>query len=223
MAAARTRRGAEVTHGFGHAALKASHIYFPSLWRDNMKDQMTAKERDALRETVRLRARVAKADVDKRGAALRAEVERQLSATFQADDAAWSAAVAAAEAALKSANETIQVRCRELGIRPEFAPRVSGYWRERGENALPSRRAELRALAGARIEASVKEAKLSVERWQAGAQEQLLAGLLTSESAQQFLGQLPSAEALLPPLSLAQIEGFAQSPSLRIAREDPLL
>ena len=71
-------------------------------------------------------------------------------------------------------------------------------WWQRGENATATRRAELRKLAYARIDADRKAAGQLVESWGADTLTALLAGGLSSADAKAFLERLPSPEALLP-------------------------
>lgn len=182
---------------------------------------MTAKERDALRETIRLRARVAKADVDKRAAALHADTERQLSATFKAESAEWDDLVKMAKKAAEAADAELARRCEALGIRDAFRPTIHMDWYPRGENMIPARRAELRKLAAARIDAMSKEAKHEIESWQADAQTQLLAGVLQTGEAQKFLSDMPKADALLPAPTLAQLDALATTPSLKLVPGKP--
>jgi hypothetical protein len=67
---------------------------------DTAQQQMSTKERDALREHLRGLVRVGKAEIDKRAAALRAEAERELSTVFKAEDELCREAV-------RMANETV--------------------------------------------------------------------------------------------------------------------
>jgi hypothetical protein len=183
---------------------------------DEPRSSMTAKERDVLCNTVRLNARVAKADVDKRAAALRAQAEQQLSAVFKADDEAWCDLTDAANAAAEAADRELATRCDALGIRQEFRPKITAGWIPRGENAFGPRRTELRMLAIARIDAAAKDAKHSIERWQAETQTRLLSGLLQSEEAREFLASMPSADSLLSPITMRELDALSTTKPLRL-------
>ncbi|CAG4900985.1 hypothetical protein [Paraburkholderia saeva] len=183
---------------------------------------MTTKERDTLREAVRLRARVAKADIDKRAAMLRAETEAQLSARYKADDDRWAKLVDHAARVGREADAELLRICKAEGIPLENRPSFRSGFVDRGDYSLPARRAELRKLAASKIDLAVKDAKLSVERWQAQTQTELLAGLLGTDDAKAFLAALPSPEALLPGMTAKQIDGLLESNSsvLRLVMND---
>ncbi|MGF6481983.1 hypothetical protein [Paraburkholderia sp. JPY419] len=185
----------------------------------NETKSITAKERDALRETVRLRARVAKADIDRRAALLRAEAERKLSETFDADDERWREAVAIAMAKATAATAEMQAALLRDGVPRENLPSLNVLFNDRGSYALKERRAELRKLAAAKIDLAAKDAKLSVERWQAATQTELLAGLLDTADAKAFLAAMPSAEALLPAMTMQQVDALAAEGGLRLVHD----
>jgi hypothetical protein len=79
-------------------------------------------------------------------------------------------------------------------------------WMRRGENYSAARRAELRKVAKTRIVAEIKAAKTTIERSSVEVQTELIAGGLESEEAKAFLESMPTAEALMPSLSMAEIE-----------------
>lgn len=173
-----------------------------------MTVERTRPERTELAKLARMRAKVARTEVDQRAAELRADVERQLSATYEFGDDAWRDVTAAADAATKAADEQIAAKCRELGIPDEFRPALSLHWYGRGANAVPSRRAELRKTAAARIEAQVKAAKTTIEAKSLDVQTELMAGGLSSDAARQFLAAMPTPTALMPALDVAQMRGI---------------
>jgi predicted nucleic acid-binding Zn ribbon protein len=116
------------------------------------------------------------------------------------EDEAWADITAAADQAVKEADAAIARICRERGIPENFRPEIHLSWWERGENACKIRRAELRKVAQTQVAAIVKEAKVEIEREQERQLTQLAVTGLTSAEATAFLGNMPSAEALLPPL-----------------------
>jgi hypothetical protein len=79
-------------------------------------------------------------------------------------------------------------------------------WWGRGENASSQRRAELRNLAERQIEAAVASAKLALEASQADVLTKLVAGGLRSEEAHAFLESMPTAEQLMPPLGVGELQ-----------------
>src|SRR4051794_20621472 len=102
---------------------------------------MTNSERNSLLQVLRMRARVAKADLASRSATLRADCEAQLAAIYHWDqDDVWREAVTAANEAVEVAKRQIAQRTRELGIPAAFRPDLNVSWYGRGENASTSRR-----------------------------------------------------------------------------------
>ncbi len=169
---------------------------------------MTRAERVELAKLARMRAKVARTEVDQRAAELRADVERQLSATYQFGDEAWRDVTAAAQAAVAAADEQVAARCRELGIPDEFRPRLTVNWYGRGENATASRRAELRKTANAHIEAQAKGAKTTIEARALDVQTDLMAGGLTSAAARRFLAEMPTPAALMPTIDVGELQAL---------------
>ena len=140
-----------------------------------------------------------------------ADFEHQLGTVYSYyDDETWQAAAVAAEQAVAAAQAEIEKRCLELGIPKQFAPGMSCFWYGRGENAVASRRAELRRMAMTRIAAMEKAARTQIETLSVSAQTALIAGSLTSEAAKEFLEHLPSAEALMPTFEATEITGLLE-------------
>lgn len=169
-------------------------------------DLMTTRDRDTLTKIARQRARVAKSMVAQRQAQLLADFEEQSSAIYSARDEAWAEVVHEAEEKVAEVNAHVAEVCRERGIPPEFAPRMLSGFAGRGQNADKGRRVELRKLAERQIDAAAKAAKLEIDRADAEVQVELLTGALTTESARAFLDRIPTAEALMPALRLAELE-----------------
>ncbi|ORC47824.1 hypothetical protein B2G74_22220 [Burkholderia sp. A27] len=185
---------------------------------DTAQQKMTAKERDALRDHLRKIVHVRKAEIDKVAAARRAEGEQELSREFKAEDELFGDLRRMAEEAAAAADSELARRCQERGIRENFRPRIQMAMSYRGENASASRRTELRTLAIARIDAMAKDAKFSIEKWELERLDELLIGVLQSSEAQTFFASLPSAETLLPPLTMSQLDALATSPSLKLVQ-----
>ena len=167
-----------------------------------MSATMTRREREDLAKLVRQPARLERAGAAQRKAELLADVERQLSAIYSYDDDdTWKAAAEAAKAEVGAAQAKIAARCQELGIPGEFAPGLTVGWYGRGQNAVASRRVELRKVAKTRLDAMEKAAQTEIERASVDAQTRLISDGLTSDAAKDFLEALPSATALMPELN----------------------
>lgn len=172
---------------------------------------MTKGERSELASVVKRNERVAKTAVAQREAELRADVEAQLSAVFEAGDEAWAHVTSEAERVVRQADAEVARICRERGVRPEFRPQLHLAWYSRGVNAEASRRAELRKLAYARIEAAGRAAKTAIEVRATEVLTALVAGGLESDQAREFLASIPTAEALMPPISTDELKALEAS------------
>jgi hypothetical protein len=116
-----------------------------------------------------------------------------------------------ADKAIELAQIEIAARCKELGIPAEFAPGLSMFWHGRGHNAVAERRTELRRAAKSKIEAIEKEALSKIEGLSLEAQTQIIAHGLESEAAKNFLEAMPSLEALMPPVMVAEIQSLVEA------------
>jgi hypothetical protein len=175
---------------------------------------MTKGDRDELAKITRQRGRVAKAQVEAVKAELLADIEAKLSAEFDSEDEMWREANKIADQAEREANDVIAQRCDELGIPEGFRPKRRTVWLPRGDNLDPSRRAELRKPANARLEHITKAAKLKIEAQEADVLTQLYAGGLTSHAAREFLNTMPDARSLMPKIELADLEAEAKNKSI---------
>jgi hypothetical protein len=182
---------------------------------------MLKSERDALLKVCRQRERVAKSEVSAIAARRKADFERQLAAIYAFDQSAvWKRAYETARAACRTANEEIAREAKEMGIPCEFAPWLSlPYWFDRGQNAVRERRAELTRVAHRRIEEAQKQANLQIERSSLALQTRLLADCLESAEARAFLEDMPTAEQLVPLITVEEIQKALPSDS-RIPSSD---
>jgi hypothetical protein len=172
---------------------------------------LSKSERDDLVRITRERGRVAKAQVEAVKAELVADVEKKLSEEFSYRDEMWAEGIKIAEQAVADANAEIARVCDERGVPKEFQPSVDLMWASRGRNSDPRRRAELRKLADARIDAIGKQAKLQIDGQIAEIVADLLAGGLTSEAARKHLAKMPDPRALMPPLEVADLKQLSTS------------
>ncbi len=168
---------------------------------------MTKGEREDLLRLIKQRERLGKTAAEQRSAAMLAEFEQSISKlhTFATDEV-WAASVKAAQDAAKEAAEKIAKQATELGIPPEFAPRISFQWLERGENAYSLRRSELRRVAKAEIEAMEAVARVQIEQASVQAQTEVIANGLTSAAAIEFLKRMPAIETMMPALDVRSIQ-----------------
>lgn len=173
-------------------------------------NDMSRRDREELAKLVRRREKLAKAAAGSRAAELLANFEQQLATTYDPLDSAWREAHEEAVRAVEALNARIAARCQEQGIPARFAPSAVMGWSDRGENYTSRRRAELRKVAQTRLAAVEKSAKTEIERRSVEIQTALVAGALESAEARTFLDSMPSAEALMPALSVPEIEAAAR-------------
>jgi hypothetical protein len=81
-------------------------------------------------------------------------------------------------------------------------PNVYLSWGSRGENADPSRRAELRRLEKAQIAVDAQTARLHVTAWENTVLSRLASLSLSGEEARAIAADIPTVEQLLPPLDV---------------------
>lgn len=172
---------------------------------------MTSAERTELSKLIRLRARVAKSDIDARQAALVADAEAQLAAIYDSRHEAWADITTQVTQLVQKADAEIAARCRDLGIPEKLRPGINTVWYGRGENADRQRRAELRKVAETRLAANTKAAKVEVDRSAADLLTQLAAGALGSAEAKAFLDRLPTVDELLPRLDIPRLDASHQA------------
>jgi len=172
---------------------------------------MNRYERAELQRLVRHREKVLKASVKQRSKELLAEFEHQMGQEYSFDsDPVWKKATALVQQELQKAKKVIDARCRELGIPKEFAPTLNLDWQHRGYgNLLEKRRAELRRMAKAEVEAIEAKAIVQIQTSCLDAQTELTVSGLTSDAAHDFLAKLPKIETLMPPLNFRQMKLLA--------------
>ena len=170
------------------------------------QERMSRSEQQDLMKLVRLRAKVRREDIDRAAATALAKIESQLAAEYKANHPAWEELTREADAKVKEIDAHIAQRCQAMGIPPQFRPGIGLYWRERGENFFATRRAELRRVAQAEVEAMVRQARSDLLRSEERQLTQLPAAGLTSAQAQEILATQPAVEQLLPNLSLEDLE-----------------
>ena len=164
---------------------------------------MTSGERENLIKLAKLRGTQAKREVDARLAEMKSDIQNDITAEHQANEELWAEAVTIANEAVEKANSHIRTQCSLLGIPPEHAPKVQMAWQSRSsEFADPKRRAELRKLAETRLDARRKRATAEIDRRVLDAEAELRSGTLESAEARAFAEGMPSADELLPPLTL---------------------
>lgn len=180
--------------------------------KQESQERMTTAERTELARLARLRAKVAKSEVDARVATCLTKFDAQLAASYSRYDKHWATLTAEAEAAVERADAELAKRCRELGIPEAFRPSLDLSWYGRGENGDKDRRAELRRVAQHLLDLQARRGKLEIERKEAQIIGNIVEAGLTSADAKALLGNLPSVQQLVPELALAEVESKVPLP-----------
>lgn len=170
---------------------------------------MTRADREILVKIARQRERLAKTEAKERAALLVSDFEKQLDRRYHYDEnEIWAASHKIAEETVERAQAAVEAECAKLGIPAQFAPRLSLEWYMRGRNSVKGERAEMRRVAMRTIDAMEKSAKTAIERRSVETQEKIMIGSLTTDEARRFLADMPTAENLMPSLSVANVEAL---------------
>jgi hypothetical protein len=168
---------------------------------------LSRNETHDLSMIIKDRTKVLRAHAEEQAAACMADFEKKLAAIYSWDqDKVWKEATEQAEKVVKEAQGKVAKRCEELGIPKSFAPSIGMTWQGRGENALAQRRAELRRVAKASIEAMTKAAMTKIERQSLDLRTQVVALGLLSAEAKKFLDSLAPVEDAMHALDFAEME-----------------
>ena len=153
------------------------------------------------------RTKVLRAHAEEQAAACLADFESKMATVYTFDqDEVWQKAAEEARRVVAESQMIIAKRCKELGIPATFAPSISASWQGRGENMLSARRAELRRVAKASIEAMTKAAITKIEKQALDLRTQVVGMGLLSADAKMFLESLAPIEESMRALDFGEIE-----------------
>ncbi len=172
-----------------------------------MTDIMTRADRETLIKIARQRERLAKSEAKERAAQLVADFEKQLDRRYHYDENdIWAKSHKIAEAAVEKAQTAVADECARLGIPAQFAPKLQLDWYMRGRNSVKEERAEMRRVAMKQVDALQKGAITAIERRSVETQEKIMVGGLSTDDARLFLEGMPTADSLMPPLTIDRVE-----------------
>lgn len=164
---------------------------------------ITKAERGELRSLVRQRFKLLRSEVGQRASELMSDLETAVTDRFAAEDQRWADASFKIGEAAREANRIANDIIRE------FVP----TWREKEvvgcvQLGKPNtqERHQLRREGQARIEAQVRAAMLKLDQQEADLLTRLALGVLESEEARAFLGEIPTVSALVPAVRLLELE-----------------
>jgi hypothetical protein len=168
---------------------------------------LSRNETHDLSMIIKDRAKVLKAHAEEQAAQCIADFEQKLAAVYSWDqDEIWQAATEEAQKVVADCQAKIAARCEKLGIPKTFAPTIGMSWSGRGENALNSRRVELRRVAKTSIEAMMKAAITKIEKQSLELRTQVVALAVLSDAARVFLESLAPVDEAMRSLDFAEIE-----------------
>lgn len=169
--------------------------------------KLSRQETHDLSMIIKDRTKVLRAHADEQAAACMADFETKMATIYKFDqDDVWKQATEEAQKVVNESQSKIAKRCKELGIPQAFAPSISASWQGRGENMLTSRRAELRRVAKASIEAMTKAAITKIEKQSLDLRAQVVGMGLLSADAKMFLESLAPIEDSMRSLDFGEIE-----------------
>jgi hypothetical protein len=170
------------------------------------EERMTKADSRELRTLARKRAKLLKAATAERRAEVMADFEAQLASVYTGDDDAEMRRLRmVADAAVAEVERQLAEHCQERGIPPRFAPGLSLVWHGRGENALASRRNELRTVVISRLNALEKQAHTAIERACVEIETELIGATLTTDDAREYLASMPDPADLMPSFDVSEI------------------
>lgn len=176
-----------------------------------MSNDLTRAEQTDLQRVIRMRAKVARSEIESQKANVLADLEQQLAAEYPPDDPRWADITKQAEVAVREADSKIAEICEAMGIPKQFRPGMGITWRDRGANGFATRRAELRRAGEARADALAKEIKAAIDRAELDAATAVVRVGLTSETAQQLLDGIPRPADLMQSMALLELESSIKS------------
>jgi hypothetical protein len=170
---------------------------------------MTKSDRADLRSLIRQRFKVLRADVAARGAELESDLDRVLDDRYAAEEKKWAEAVALIEEAAREANRKANDILRSLDL-VEMRNVLNGndysIVSVRGMT-MPVRQRERHRQEGLRrIEVTIQNALLELERQEANLLERLMLDGLESDAAREFLASIPTVTSLVPASRLLELE-----------------
>ena len=174
---------------------------------DDEPRKLSRNETHDLSMIIKDRAKVLRAHAEEQAAACLADFESKMATVYTFDqDEVWKKATEEARRVVAESQMIIAKRCKELGFPATFAPSISASWQGRGENMLSARRAELRRVAKASIEAMTKAAITKIEKQALDLRTQVVGMGLLSADAKMFLESLAPIEESMRALDFGEIE-----------------
>lgn len=175
-------------------------------------EPMNRRDRDQLAQVAKMRAKLAKNQVEAREAALLAQVEEELKAVFDKEEdhkklgydlaADWLRTVGQAEL-----TERLDQYDIPANLRPMLGLAESDSVQKRGDTPA-GRRGFMRGLAVTKIRALGIAARNQIDSACADTVTELITGGLSSTDAHKFLDAMPTVDQLMLAPSIAELESI---------------
>jgi hypothetical protein len=181
-----------------------------------MTNQLTKYELGLLLQALRRKTKAAKSAILATASKLKADFEIQLKTLYPpAGDLVWNEAFNALRAEQEKCQARITQRCEELGIPPRFRPKINPIsWNYGAHHYFQDIRNEIRRLAHYQIDELLKSKLFVLEQGSAEAELGIISKGFVTDAAKDFFAQLPTIEALIPPVKIEEISALLDGRSL---------
>jgi hypothetical protein len=181
-----------------------------------MTSRLTKYEIELLSKALRARTKTARLAILAIGPKLKADFEIQLKTLYPADgDPVWNEEFNALRAEHQKRQASVAQRCDELKIPPRFRPKISPVsWNYGAHHYFQDIRNEYRRLAHFQIDELIKTKVAALEQESTEVQLQILSNGFVTDAAKDFFTRLPTIEALVPPVKIAEISALLDGRSL---------
>jgi hypothetical protein len=169
--------------------------------------KLTRHETHDLSMIIKDRTKVLKRHAEEQAAACMADFEKKLSTIYTYDqDEVWKKATEEAMTVVAKAQETIEARCKKMGIPKDLAPQLQLSWQGRGQMKMASRRDELRRVAKAECQAMLTAAMTKIEKQSLDLRTQVITMSVMTPEATMFLESLAPVEEAMHAIDFGAIE-----------------
>lgn len=169
--------------------------------------KLSRNETHDLSMIIKERTKVLRAHAEEQAAKCMADFEQKISQIYEYDqDEVWKSATERAMDEVRRAQEKIDAQCKKLGIPKDLSPQLALSWQGRGQMKMAERRAELRRVAKAEIDAMFKAAVAKIEKQALDLRTQVVAMGLLTENATMFLESLAPVDEAMHAIDFGEIE-----------------
>jgi hypothetical protein len=198
------------------------HLYSPIVNRKSIpqESKMTKAEIDTISRALRNKVKAAATAINALAPKLKAEFELQLVTEYPScGDPVWADALNEVRKCYEIQRARVEARSKELKIPERFWPHLMPpSWTSHYSDCTPDfkdYRAEMRRLAHIQIDEVIQSRLVQLEVDSANIQFELAAHGCITDAANEFLARLPSIEALIPKLTVSEVEGLIEGRAIK--------